>query len=150
MRGQVGLEFFLILGFCLAMLTILISDSEREITENEKLDTAVLSLSALYSVSNAINIVALQGNGAQLAVSAFVPSKSKCYLPVASEQRLACDIGDAYGRRVYGMRLMAMPDTKTARTKAIRRRARMVFSRGRWWVCVDGSGRMVFDLRMFS
>ncbi len=111
MRGQVGLEFFLILGFCLAMLTILISDSEREITENEKLDTAVLSLSALNSVSNAINIVALQGNGAQLAVSAFVPSKSKCYLPVASEQRLACDIGDAYGRRVYGMRLMAMPDT---------------------------------------
>ena len=111
MRGQVGLEFFLILGFCLAMLTILIANSEREITENERLDTAMLSLSALNSVSNAINTVAIQGNGAQMAVSAFVPSKSKCYLPIASEQRLACDIGDAYGRRVYGMRLMAMPDT---------------------------------------
>jgi len=111
MRGQVGLEFFLILGFCLAMLSLLIANSERQITENERLDAAVLSLSALNSVSNAINTVAIQGNGAQMAASAFVPSKSKCFLFAASQQRLACDVGDSYGRRVYGMRLMAMPDT---------------------------------------
>jgi len=110
MRGQVGLEFFLILGFCLAMLTMLISSSERQITENERLDAAVLSLSSLNSVSDAINTVAIQGNGAQMIVTAFVPSKSKCFL-LASGPRLACDIGDAYGRRVYGMRIMATPDT---------------------------------------
>lgn len=108
MRGQVGLEFFLILGFCLAMLTVLISNSERQITENERLDAAVLSLSALNAVSNAINTVAIQGNGAQMAVSAFIPSKSKCFL-LTAESRLACDIGDAYGRRVYGMRILAVP-----------------------------------------
>jgi hypothetical protein len=111
MRGQVGLEFFLILGFCLAMLSLLIANSERSITDNERLDSAVLSLSALNSVSNAINTVAIQGDGAKMTVSAFVPSKSKCYLPSNPEQRLSCDIGDAFGRRVYGMRLMAMPDS---------------------------------------
>ncbi|MFA6329131.1 MAG: hypothetical protein WCX64_00410 [Candidatus Micrarchaeia archaeon] len=110
MRGQVGLEFFLILGFCLVMLTILISNSEKQLTENEKLDSAVLSLSALNAVSNAVNTVAIQGNGAQMTVSAYIPKKAKCFLET-SEQRLACDIGDAYGRRVYGMRLMATPDT---------------------------------------
>jgi len=110
MRGQVGLEFFLVLGFCLAMLTILISNSERQLTENEKLDSAVLSLSALNAVSNALNTVAIQGNGAQMAVSAYIPSKSKCFL-LTPDSHLACDIGDTYGRRVYGMRLMATPDT---------------------------------------
>jgi hypothetical protein len=109
MRGQVGLEFFLILGFCLAMLTILVSNSERQISENERLDAAVLSLSALNSVSDAINTVAIQGDGAQMAATAFVPARSKCFLVAA--QRLACDIGDQYGRRVYGMRLLAVPDT---------------------------------------
>ena len=93
------------------MLTILISNSEKQVAENEKLDAAVLSLSALNSVSNAINTVAMQGNGAQMEVSAFLPAKSKCFLPIASEQRLACDIGDAFGRRVYGMRLILVPDT---------------------------------------
>jgi hypothetical protein len=113
MRGQVGLEFFLILGFCLAMLSVLISSSERQINENEKLDATVLSLSALNSVSNAINTVALQGNGAYMSASAFVPQSTKCFL-LTSENRLACDIGDKYGRRVYGMKLLQNPGTITA------------------------------------
>jgi len=110
MRGQVGLEFFLILGFCLVMLTVLISNSERQLVENERLDSAVLSLSALNSVSNALNTVAIQGNGAKMTVSAYIPPKTKCFL-LAGPDRLSCDIGDAYGRRVYGMRIMAVPDT---------------------------------------
>ena len=110
MRGQVGLEFFLILGFCLVMLTILISNSEQQLVENEKLDAAVLSLSALDAVSNALNTVAIQGNGARMTVSVYLHSKAKCFL-LTTADRLSCDIGDVYGRRVYGMRLMATPTT---------------------------------------
>lgn len=110
MRGQVGLEFFLILGFCLVMLTMLISNSEKQLAENEKLDAAVLSLSALNSVSNALNTVVIQGEGARMTVSAYIPPKTKCFL-LTSPDRLSCDIGDTYGRRAYSMRILAAPET---------------------------------------
>jgi hypothetical protein len=110
MRGQVSLEFFLILGFCLAVLSVLISESEANISQNEKLDTAILSLSALNSVSNAVNTVALQGYGASMIVSVFVPQTAKCFI-LSPKNELSCDIGDVFDRRAYGMPLLTNPGT---------------------------------------
>ena len=110
-RGQIGLEFYLIMGFSLTVVAMLISNSERQLVANEKLDTDMLSVSAMNAVSNAANSASLMGNGSALRANVFIPSDARCFVPETSsgKQYLACDVGDYANppRMAYGMMLIA-------------------------------------------
>ena len=108
-KAQIGIEFFLILGFSLSIVGMLIVNSEHQIAENDKLNAAILSLSALNGVSNAINTVFLQGNGSSLRTQVFIPDDTRCFVLNATTKTLMCDIGDASNRVVHGMQLYSVP-----------------------------------------
>ena len=109
-RGQIGIEFFLIMGFSLTIVAMLIANSERQLVANEQLDTDMLSLSAMNAVSNAANSVTLMGNGSSLRANVFIPSDARCFVPKTSSGKnyLACDVGDTRNppRMAYGMMLV--------------------------------------------
>lgn len=113
-RGQIGIEYFLIMGFALTVVGVLIANSERQLYENDKLDAAVLSMSAMNAVGNSANIVFLQGNGSSMRSSVFIPRGATCFILRTSGgyPALACDIGDMTAtppRMAYGMSMYSWP-----------------------------------------
>jgi hypothetical protein len=108
-RGQIGIEFFLVLGFALSIVGVLIMNSERGLEGNTRLDSAMLSLAAVNTVSNSINTAFLQGNGTLIRTQVFVPYGARCFVVNPATSALFCDVGDPQGRVVNGMSLYAVP-----------------------------------------
>ncbi len=113
-RGQISVEFFLVVGFIISLVAILVANSEAQIARNTLLDNTLLSQSALDSVSNAIQTVYLQGNRSAIRQMVFVPRDANCFILDQAKKKLTCDVGDPEARLVYSRPLTAVPDTITA------------------------------------
>ena len=110
-RGQLSVEFFLIVAFVLVLATILFSSTENEIRETRAVDRAALAKAAVAGVGNAVNSVALQGNGSVLKKDVFVPPETICFLYNQSASSLYCDTGRTV---VRGPTLLAQPSVSPA------------------------------------
>ncbi|MFQ5406211.1 MAG: hypothetical protein ACE5DI_03590 [Candidatus Micrarchaeia archaeon] len=108
-----SVEFFLLVGFSLAVLAVLLANTEAELAQNAVLDKAVLSRSALDSMTSAVNYVFLQGNNSRVNFELFVPqgpvseSSAVCFLNASSN--LSCFVGDLQGRLVFSRNLLVVP-----------------------------------------
>jgi len=110
-RAQVGVEFFLLMGFALTVVGVLIANSEYQLSRNDRLDAAILGFSAMSTVASSANSVYLEGNGSSRRFGVFVPKDSKCFVArqESSYYILACDVGDESGRMARSGPLYAAP-----------------------------------------
>ncbi|MFA6049404.1 MAG: hypothetical protein WC792_05675 [Candidatus Micrarchaeia archaeon] len=109
------MEFFLVVGFSLALLAILVANAESQLSDNALVGRAVASSAALDSLSYAINFVFLQGNNSQARLQLFVPpgpsgaNNATCFFNFSNT--LACDVGDLQGRMAYSHNLLKLPSS---------------------------------------
>ncbi|MFH1780343.1 MAG: hypothetical protein ABH803_04370 [Candidatus Micrarchaeota archaeon] len=75
-RGQISVEFFLVLSIMIAFILIIYSTVQGEITKQRDLNSIVLAQSALDSVSYLTNFVYLSGPGTSLSKEIFIPSST--------------------------------------------------------------------------
>lgn len=91
-RGQLSIEFFLIVAFILGLASALLTVSEDQVRQTTLLDRAALARNALDTVTHAANQVWLSGNGTRIVAEVFVPVNSICLLYNSTQQRLYCDV----------------------------------------------------------
>ncbi len=114
-KAQVAVEFFLVLGFALTLLSVLVANSEAQLAQNSLLDKSVLSRAALDSLTTSINFVFLQGNNSRVRAELFVPtgvsgsSNATCFFNFSNS--LSCYVGDPQGRQVYSRNLLVLPSS---------------------------------------
>jgi len=92
-RGQLSIEFFLIVVFVLGLASALLALSEEQMRQTDLLDRAALARSALDSIAHTANHAWLAGNGTRLYTEIFVPANSVCLLYNSTQKRLYCDVG---------------------------------------------------------
>jgi len=92
-RGQLSVEFFLIVAFVLVLATMLLSNVEAQLNDTKDLNRAATAKAAVAEVSHAVNAVALQGTGAMLNKEVFVPPETSCFSYNATAGALQCDTG---------------------------------------------------------
>lgn len=89
-RGQLSIEFFLIVSIIAVFALSLYTTGVAEIDKSSTVDDAVLAKSALDSLTSAVNIVALEGNGSTIKRELFVPKQSVCFLYNSTAKRFYC------------------------------------------------------------
>ncbi len=92
-RGQLSVEFFLIVSFSLLLAVFLLAQSETNLAENSRLSRAAIAKSALDSVVSDIDAVSVQGAGARLSASFYVPRDAFCFVVNASSKTVSCELG---------------------------------------------------------
>jgi len=92
-RGQLSVEFFLIVAFILVLTTMILSNAENSLTETRTLDRMALAKAAVVEASQAANLVAVQGNGSSIKRLLFVPPETICFLYDDADGVLYCDTG---------------------------------------------------------
>lgn len=92
-RGQVSIEFFLVVAFVLALASALLTVTEEQARQTGVVDRAALAKSALDTFAQAANHAWLSGNGARIYAEIFIPQNSVCLLYNASQTRFYCDVG---------------------------------------------------------
>ena len=78
-RGQLSIEFFLVLSIIIAFSIILYNISRDEVAKTKAVNSILLSKNAVDSLSQAVDFVALSGNGSALNLSVFVPKEANCF-----------------------------------------------------------------------
>ncbi len=122
-RGQVGVEFFLVAAFMLALAAVMLTVAEGQLGGVESLDKAALSKSAVDSTAAMVDYVYLSGNYSQLRGEVFVPQGSLCFILNSSRETIQCDSDPSIPNRVESrpMRTAAVsfndscPPTSSAR-----------------------------------
>ncbi len=104
-RGQVSIEFFVLLAFLIVISSLLLNTIQGQASETQKLDKAALSKTALNSVAFALNYVFLSGNGSKITQQVFVPKGVFCFIYNSSDKTLECDIG--ISKKVHSLPLYA-------------------------------------------
>ncbi|NYZ74993.1 hypothetical protein H0O03_01895 [Candidatus Micrarchaeota archaeon] len=104
LKGQVGVEFFFVIAFILLLAISFTTTMESEVAQTKELNRATLAKTVSDAVSHAINIVALQGNGAATRMQEFIPSETLCLQYNATSQKLYCTVagvGTVSGPELY-------------------------------------------------
>ena len=78
-RGQVSVEFFLVLSLLFALAAVLLTTAEAQLRDAESLNNAALSKAALDAVGSYVDLVYLSGNGSIVSGQVFIPA-SVCVL----------------------------------------------------------------------
>jgi hypothetical protein len=109
-KGQMSVEFFLLVGFILVLLSVLVTNADEESRKLSQLEKASLCKNAVDSIGYLSNYAALQGTGTLLKKEVFVPKNSVCFLvkQITSKYYLACDLG-LQGRLAYSDELIQQP-----------------------------------------
>ena len=107
MKGQLSVEFFLIMAFLFALAVVLFVTTESQAHKAQLLDKAVLSRSALDSFENSVDRVFFEGNGSRDSIDLFVPQNSVCFIPNATGNYFECDADPEINGRVFGRVLYA-------------------------------------------
>lgn len=111
-RGQVGIEFLLVLSFMLALTAVLLGSAEAHFRAAESLDKAALCKAALDSTASLINHAFLSGRGTRVSSELFIPDGSVCFIVNSSFSPpvLQCDADALLSRRVEsrGLRTAAV------------------------------------------
>ncbi|NUN11594.1 hypothetical protein HUU53_03020 [Candidatus Micrarchaeota archaeon] len=105
-RGQISIEFFLVLSIMITFILIIYSNTQTEINQQRDLNSIVLASSALDSVTNLANFVYLSGPGTRQTREIFIPSSTSetpakasanCfYVDTGGENRLYCTVVSDY------------------------------------------------------
>jgi uncharacterized protein (UPF0333 family) len=90
LRGQLSIEFFLVLSIIIAFSVILYNVSREEVAKTKASNAVLLSKNALDSLVQAADFVALSGNGSALNVSFFVSKEAKCLYYNSTRDALYC------------------------------------------------------------
>jgi len=90
-RGQVSVEFFLVLSLLFALAAVLLTTAEAQLRDAESLNNAALSKAALDAVGSYVDLVYLSGNGSIVSGQVFIPASSLCFIVNASTETLQCD-----------------------------------------------------------
>ncbi|MGC8850811.1 MAG: hypothetical protein ACP5O3_01090 [Candidatus Micrarchaeia archaeon] len=106
-RGQLGIEFFLVVAFVLVLGSVLSASVDEQVIAARALDRAALAKSAVDAVSHAINLVTLEGNGALASREVFFPAETQCIQYSSARKALYCDVAGA--GKVYGVALYREP-----------------------------------------
>jgi len=80
MRGQVSLEFILVVVFLLALITMLLPTANALADQISSLDELVAAKGALNAVASAIDYVVVSGDGARMHVDVYVPKNVHCFV----------------------------------------------------------------------
>lgn len=75
-RGQISVEFFLVLSIMIAFILIIYTLAQDEINKQRDLNTVVLASSALDSMAFMTNFVYLSGPGSSVSKEVFIPSST--------------------------------------------------------------------------
>ncbi len=101
-----SVEFFLILSIVIAFSIILYNISFEELGKTRAANAVVSTKSVLDSLSNAVDFVALSGNGSVVKRVLFVPKEAKCVYYDSSSGTLYCVIADEWLERVSVKRVV--------------------------------------------
>ena len=93
--GQLSIEFFLVLSIIIAFSIILYNISREEVAKTKAVNAIVLAKNAIDAASQAVDFVALSGNGSALNVSVFVPREASCFYYNSSRDAFYCIIYSA-------------------------------------------------------
>ena len=109
MKGQISVEFFLVAAFLVALAAGMLSSAQGHLSDAESLRKAVMAKSAVDSVAAWVNAVYLQGSGAEVSGSVFIPGGSVCLIlnRTADDAYLECDAHPSIEKRVSSTRVLA-------------------------------------------
>jgi uncharacterized protein (UPF0333 family) len=91
-KGQLSIEFFLVLSIIIAFSIILYNVSRDEVANTRATTAIVVVKSSLDSLSQAVDFVALSGNGSALNFTAFVPREANCIYYNSTRNSFYCVI----------------------------------------------------------
>ena len=109
MKGQISIEFFLVAAFMVALAAGMIGVAQGHLSDAESLRKATMSKAAVDSVAAWANAVYLQGSGAQVSGSVFVPQGSVCMIlnRTADGSFLECDVNPSIEKSVSSTAVFA-------------------------------------------
>ncbi|OIO27726.1 hypothetical protein AUJ16_02935 [Candidatus Micrarchaeota archaeon CG1_02_60_51] len=90
MRGQLSVEFFMVLSLILALAVILYAGTASQVSQARELDKSVLSKALVEGVAQAARQTWFEGNASSRSVDAFVPSGANCFYFNYSSRELYC------------------------------------------------------------
>jgi uncharacterized protein (UPF0333 family) len=105
-RGQLSVEFFLILSIVIAFSIILYNISLEELGKTRASNAVVSTKSVLDSLSNSADFVALSGNGSVVKRVLFVPKEAKCLYYDPNGRTLYCVIADEWLEQISAKRVV--------------------------------------------
>lgn len=111
-KAQLSIEFFLVLSIIIAFSIILYNVSREETAKTRAAGAIVVTKSSLDALSQAVDFVALSGNGSALNLTAFVSREANCFYYNESRGAFYCVIyspslqrGGASQQFVFGSRM---------------------------------------------
>jgi uncharacterized protein (UPF0333 family) len=109
MRGQISVEFFLVAAFLVALAAGMLVTAQGHLSDAESLRKATMSKAAVDSVAAWVNAVYLQGSGAQVSGSVFIPAGSVCLIlsKNGADSFFECDAHPSIEKRVSSSRVLA-------------------------------------------
>jgi len=105
-KGQLSVEFFLILSIVIAFSIILYNVSFEELGKTRAANAVVATKSVLDSLSNAVDFVTLSGNGSVVKRVLFIPKEAKCLYFDENGKTLYCIIADEWLERITQKRVV--------------------------------------------
>jgi len=90
MRGQVSVEFFLMLTLVLSLAILLYTDTASQLSKTRGLDKAGQTAALVQQVASSARAVWFEGNASARAFDAFVPSSANCLYWNASANNVYC------------------------------------------------------------
>ncbi len=95
-RGQLGIEFFLILSVSIAFAIVLYNAVSEESAEAKVANQVIATKASLESLASAVDLVVLSGDGSVVKRSLLVPSKSICFYYDSGKQQFFCVVYDEH------------------------------------------------------
>ncbi len=134
-KGQLSVEFFLVLSIIIAFSVILYNVSREEVAKTKAVNSIVLAKNGLESLSQAVDFVALSGNGSSLNVSFFVSGEANCLFYDAVRDAFYCVVySPALQGSVTDKQFVFGPRFTTRLTKTFQLSCSGAFPlRAGWW-----------------
>ncbi|MEM0475345.1 MAG: hypothetical protein QW343_00955 [Candidatus Norongarragalinales archaeon] len=89
-KGQLSIEFFLVLSIIIAFSIILYNVSRDETAKTKAVNAVLLTKNAVDALSNAVDFVALSGNASALNSRVFISREANCLYYNASRNAFYC------------------------------------------------------------
>jgi len=109
-KGQLSIEFFLILAIILVFTGMLLTASETQISGMHGLNDVIMSKNVLDGVASMADYVFLSGNGSKVSREFFIPQRLVCFAAgCTSSDRLCCFGIEFPGKKVESSQMFSIP-----------------------------------------
>lgn len=99
-RGQLSVEFFLVLSIIIAFGILLYNISVEEAGKTKALDAVVSVKSSLDGLANSVDFVTLSGNNSLIRKELFLPSEASCFYFNESANAFYCTVESPYLKKI--------------------------------------------------